>query len=263
VTVGFGAAVAAFIMNIGKIQVGIASAVVAASATAYVLRAKTNTALQHEIAALQPQQDMAMALRVENRRLASVAAEAAVLGHNDAELAQLAKEVEVQKQRVASSAGSDVRAKQGAQPAQKRPVLSAKTNEAFAKLNPLITEKKWNEAFALLDAIPDVAPDSYDMAMIHDIKAKIYLQMSQYAKAAESMEATLKLADQFNYLDEATVMNTVKLLAQLTYTAAVAMKDKDAQAQAFDRAEAHIARWKKGNPNSTENTTMPRPATNR
>lgn len=101
-TAGLGSAAAAF-MTMGKIQIGFLCAVIAASATAYVMQATKHTALQHEIAALQAQRDQATALRAENRQLAALAAEVERLRGVDAELAQLAHDAELQKQRNAES----------------------------------------------------------------------------------------------------------------------------------------------------------------
>ncbi len=85
-------------MTIGKLQVGIASAVAAAFATAYVLQGKTNAALRGEIAAFQGQQSSMAALHADNQHLADVAAEVEMLRHDDVELKQLAERaVEIKK----------------------------------------------------------------------------------------------------------------------------------------------------------------------
>jgi RNA polymerase sigma factor (sigma-70 family) len=85
-------------MGMTKIQIGIASAVAVAGVTGYVSQAETNAGLRREIVtALETPQAVA-ALRTENQRLASVAAEGELLRRDDVEFKQLAQGVaEAQK----------------------------------------------------------------------------------------------------------------------------------------------------------------------
>jgi ABC-type branched-subunit amino acid transport system substrate-binding protein len=53
--------------------------------------------------------------------------------------------------------------------------FSEATSQAFGKLKPLQDAKNWDGMIAILDAIPNVGPESYDRAQIQDMKAKLYL----------------------------------------------------------------------------------------
>ncbi len=60
---------------------------------------------------------------------------------------------------------------------QKQPFsVGEKTSEALTKLKPLQESQNWDGMIALLDAIPGIKPDSYDQALILDMKAKLYIQ---------------------------------------------------------------------------------------
>ena len=85
-------------MGMTKVQIGIASALAAAFATAYVVQGNTNASLRREISALAPPPQAAAALRAENQQLANTTAELEMLRHDDLELKQLEQRVaEVKK----------------------------------------------------------------------------------------------------------------------------------------------------------------------
>ena len=79
---------------------------------------------------------------------------------------------------------------QGQQSGQKNPAPgqkkehepSEKTREALGKLKPLQDTQNYNGMLALIEGIPFV-PNSYDEAMILDMKAKIYGMTNQLSKA--------------------------------------------------------------------------------
>jgi RNA polymerase sigma factor (sigma-70 family) len=78
------------LVGIGKLQGGITGLLVLAGAGTYVWQAQTNAGLRREITAMQEQRPAIAALRLENQRLAAVAAEVAMLQRDDLELKELA-----------------------------------------------------------------------------------------------------------------------------------------------------------------------------
>ncbi len=95
--------------------------------------------------------------------------------------------------------------------------LSNATSEAFAKVQPLLDESKWNEAVPILQKVlADAQPDSYDTAMGSLILAQVLLQRnteggSDYAAAIPLMETVIRLG----YQDEARLLDFQFLVAQL------------------------------------------------
>ena len=96
--------------------------------------------------------------------------------------------------------------------------LSEKTSAAFQKLRPLQAAKDYDGMLALVESlVPTVDPTSYDMALIMDMRAKLYGQKEQSGKAAESWEAALQLSQQYGYFDEKTTTQIRRYLAQFRY----------------------------------------------
>lgn len=128
------------------------------------------------------------------------------------------------------------------------PGLSEPTQEALAKLKPLLDAKNWDASVALLNGLlPTVPPESFDRADLLDMKAKILLQKSDYSGAMEPMEGALQIADKHhNYFTPKQTLDLVYYLAQLYYQdAAVAGRSKDAQQQDLQKSEVYLDRWLK------------------
>jgi Tfp pilus assembly protein PilF len=127
-----------------------------------------------------------------------------------------------------------------AEPAQ----LEEKTSEQLNKLQPLTSAKSWDAALALLDGIQaGVGPNSYDFAVVADIRSKIYMQKGDYSKAIEPMETTVRLGDAYGYFDERDIAEKIYYLVQIYYQEAVASKSPALQQQYFSKASNYIKRW--------------------
>jgi tetratricopeptide (TPR) repeat protein len=122
--------------------------------------------------------------------------------------------------------------------------VGEKTSEAFQKLGPLQVAKKFDEMLALLDAlVPTLDPNSYDMALILDMKAKIYGTKELYDQAIESWEAALKLSDAYQYFDKKVMLEDLLYLAQFSYQAGMASKVPAVQAQYINKSAGYFKRW--------------------
>jgi len=128
--------------------------------------------------------------------------------------------------------------------------LSEKTREALGKLKPLQDAQNYAGMLALIDAIP-FTPNSYDEAMILDMKAKIYGMTNQLSKAIGPWERAVKLSDQFNYFPEKQVLEIVYFLGQLYAQEAASTKDPKLAQEQFTKALAYFKRFMDNTPKPT------------
>lgn len=120
--------------------------------------------------------------------------------------------------------------------------IGEKTSEAFQKLRPLQEAQNYAGMLAVLDAV-QVAPNSYDEALILDMKAKIYAMTNQFSKAIAPWERAVQLSDQFNYFPERQTLETVSLLAQLYGQEGSTSKNPAQQQQYFSKAIGYFQRF--------------------
>jgi hypothetical protein len=122
--------------------------------------------------------------------------------------------------------------------------LEERTSADLEKLKPLLDAKNWDAAIALLNSIHSrVGPESYDMAIITDVEAKIYLQKGDYAKAIPPWEIALRLSDAHNFFDKNSVQEMIYFLAQIYYQEAQNSKVPATQKQYFAKAASYLERW--------------------
>ncbi len=133
--------------------------------------------------------------------------------------------------------------------------VGEKTSEAFQKLKPLQEAQNFNGMLALLEGIP-VTPNSYDQALILDMKAKIFAMTNQLSKAIEPWEKAIQLSDQFGYFPEKQTLETVSLLAQLYGQEGSTSKDPKVQQAAFGKAITYFKRFLDKTPKPTPETMM-------
>jgi hypothetical protein len=133
---------------------------------------------------------------------------------------------------------------------EKQHSVSEKTQEAFGKLKPLQDAQNYNGMLALLDGI-QIVPNSYDEALILDMKAKIYGMTNQLSKAIAPWERTVQLSDQFNYFPEKQILDIVFFLGQLYAQEATTTKDQKLAQQQFTKALAYFKRFLDKTPKPT------------
>jgi tetratricopeptide (TPR) repeat protein len=142
-------------------------------------------------------------------------------------------------------------------PAQKKapPSIGEKTSEAFQKLRPLQEKQDFNGMLAVLEAVP-VQPNSYDEALVLDMKAKIFAMTNQLSKAIAPWEKAIQLSDKFEYFPEKQTLETVVLLAQLYGQEGSSSKDPKVQQQAFAKAISYFKRYLDKTKKPTPETLM-------
>jgi hypothetical protein len=139
------------------------------------------------------------------------------------------------------------------------PGLNEKVSEALQqKMKPQLDAKNWDAALAVIDSVlATVDANSYDTAFLSDIKAKIFLQKNDYAKAIAPMETTLRLADKHpNYFDKKAVLDTIYFLAQIYYQEGTSSKVSSVQQQYFNKSSAYIKRWLQISPKKNQEASL-------
>jgi tetratricopeptide (TPR) repeat protein len=132
-------------------------------------------------------------------------------------------------------------------PDKKGHSVSEKTQEAFGKLKPLQDTQDYAGMLKVLDAIP-VTPNSYDEALILDMKAKIYGMTNQLTKAIAPWERAVQLSDKFNYFPEKQVLEIVFFLGQLYAQEATTTKDPKLAQEQFTKAINYFKRFMERTP---------------
>jgi tetratricopeptide (TPR) repeat protein len=125
------------------------------------------------------------------------------------------------------------------------PSLSDAVGDALGKLRPLIDAKDWAGAQKLVDdLIPTVQPDSYDLAVLLDTKARLLIQANDYTNSLPVLQQALEISDRHHFNDTAKEMEDLSLLSQLYYQAAGNSKTpKDEQLDDYSKAISYIERW--------------------
>ena len=134
-----------------------------------------------------------------------------------------------------------------------KPSISDHTREVFGKLKPLVEERNWDEALALLnELVATVPPESYDMAFILDTKAGILAQQDDMSLAIQPWEGFLRLCDKYHYYDRQHVNEVVHYLAQIYFQVGSTIKFPPGSDSArlheeqrvdFEKAVAFTKRW--------------------
>lgn len=224
VAAGLGTPGAIALMSVGKLQIGIAGALIVASGTGLLLQTQHIQEMRAELAVLQRQSEEVASLQLENQRFKNIAAEIASLQQDEVTLARLRDEAAALKATL-RSAETNAAQSAAATSARPRPAISATTTGALRNLKPLSEAKDWSGMMGLIDnLIPKLDPTSYDMAYVLDLKAKIYLLMDQYSKAIESWEKALQLSEQIGYFDVRESRSIARNVAKLRYAAGLTTK---------------------------------------
>lgn len=142
--------------------------------------------------------------------------------------------------------------------AQEKPnSISEKTGEAFQKLKPLQEAKNYDGMLLVLEGIgATVDPTSYDMALVLDMKAKLYGQKEQFDKSIEAWEAALRISEPKKYFDQKATLEITLYLAQFCYQVGVASKVPAVQRQYIDKSASYFRKWLAATPKPSPDITM-------
>jgi tetratricopeptide (TPR) repeat protein len=137
--------------------------------------------------------------------------------------------------------------------------VSDATSEVLPKFKVVADAKNYDAALAILDAqIAKVPADSYDAAMLNQIKVQTLFQKGDFSKAIEPMEHALEISDAHNptYFEERVTRDLLNYLTQLYVQEAVSSKNPVVASQLFAKADANMQKWLKLTPNSTADAQL-------
>ncbi|MBI5382023.1 MAG: hypothetical protein HZA31_09010 [Opitutae bacterium] len=134
--------------------------------------------------------------------------------------------------------------------------MSDKLSEELGKVRPLSDAKKWDEAIVMVDGLlKQAAPDSFDQVQLLNYKVQFLINKGDLQAVIEPLEKSLKLSQQFNYLDAGIESELTYLLAQIYFQEAAA-KDRTLEQQKYNftkaayHAERYLSKSTKVNPDS-------------
>jgi DNA-binding Lrp family transcriptional regulator len=174
-------------MGMTKLQAVIAGGVVVAGTVGFISQATTNADLRREIAAQREAEKSVVALRDENRRLASVATEVEALRRDDAEYQRLA-------QRVAEAQKASAENTRLARQRDAAGELQARIDQLNREGNALVLEYKWLADRSMNPALTASARAQAEMAAKQKLTA---MQMKQQEIQALISSARASLPPDF------------------------------------------------------------------
>jgi len=142
----------------------------------------------------------------------------------------------------------------GAQEAQKGNHLTEATSVELGKLQPLLDGSNAPAALAIIAAqVAKVPADSYDMAILLQLRAQVLMQNGKFKEGIEPLEKSLALSDSHTppYLEPRVSLQFAYYLGQLYYQEAIASTDRQVATAHFDKAEAYMVRWTREAPKVT------------
>jgi len=148
-------------------------------------------------------------------------------------------------------------------PAQQQPVrdyaFTDATSEVLPKFKAVADAKNYDAAIAILDAqIAKVPADSYDAAMLYQIKVQTLFQKGDFSKAIEPMERALAISEAKTptYFEERITRDLLNYLTQLYVQEAVQSKNPAVASKLFQKADNSMQQWLKLNPKSTADAQL-------
>lgn len=124
--------------------------------------------------------------------------------------------------------------------------FSDATSEVLPKYKAALDAKTYDAAVAILDAqLAKVPADSYDTAMLLQLKTQTLLAKGDFSKALEPTEKALALSNSKNptYFDERITRDLTYFLTQLYVQEAVNTKVPGAATKLFEKADANMQQW--------------------
>ena len=138
------------------------------------------------------------------------------------------------------------------------PSLSDAVGDGLAKIRPLLDQKDYAGSNKIVDElITEAEPDSYDMDILLETRARILIQQANYAGAIKPMEGALEIADRHHFNTARQSMDILNLLAQLYYqTAEDSKKTRAEQIECYSKAIGYMQRYFKLNTKPNEDVSF-------
>lgn len=127
--------------------------------------------------------------------------------------------------------------------------ISDKVSEELGKIKTATDAKNYDQALATIDGLlKTAAPDSYDRAVLSQVKAQIHLTKGEFSASVGPLETAWSLGDKYRFFDDKTLQDLLYYLAQLYYQEAATSKNKEVTANSYKKAIEFLERWSATNP---------------
>jgi predicted Zn-dependent protease len=133
------------------------------------------------------------------------------------------------------------------------PQLAEETQDTINEtVRPASDAKQWDKVLAAIDGILAKVPaDSYDAAVMYQIRAQTCLQKSDMPGALDALERCVAISDRHHFFSDKITQETVYNIAQLNYQEGATSKDSKRQAELYAKTLAALDRWLKGADSTT------------
>lgn len=122
--------------------------------------------------------------------------------------------------------------------------ISDRVAEQFAKIREMTDNKQFDAALKLVDElIRGVPNNSYDLAVLSQVKAQILLTNNNYAGAIPPLETAVRLGENYAFLEPKQLQEYLMLLSQLYFQVSVGNKNPADQRPGMDKAIEYLRRY--------------------
>ena len=133
--------------------------------------------------------------------------------------------------------------------------LTERVSTALQKLSEFMEAKNYDGALAMINPlIPTAAANSFDLALLSQIKAQVLLMKSDFPAAIPPLETAYNLGRTYNFFEPRQLNELSYYLAQLYYQEGSAAKDINLQRATLEKASTfirdYLANSEKPNPDA-------------
>lgn len=126
--------------------------------------------------------------------------------------------------------------------------LSDKVSEELGKIRTQTDAKNYDGALAIIDGLIKISgPESYDLALLSQVKAQILLTKGDYAKSIPPLETAVTISNKYGFFDDRQTQELTYYLSQLYYQEAVTSKVPADQRRYYGKAVSYMDQWAKRN----------------
>ena len=120
--------------------------------------------------------------------------------------------------------------------------LTERVSTALQKLSEFMEAKNYDGALAMINPlIPTAAANSFDLALLSQIKAQVLLMKSDFPAAIPPLETAYNLGRTYNFFEPRQLNELSYYLAQLYYQEGSAAKDINLQRATLEKASTFIS----------------------
>ncbi len=130
--------------------------------------------------------------------------------------------------------------------------LSDEVNEGIQKFSKLAEENKLEEGLIELNRLIKTAgPESYDLAILSQLKAQVLARLGRQAEITQPLETALRLTKAYGYLAEKNELDLYLFLAQQYQQEATTEKTIEEKRIKLDKAIGFLREWQSKSKSAT------------